>query len=299
MNETGQDASGTFSAGSADVPPGTSMLSSGPDQGTATHPRHRRRKTRMLVAAGAVAAAVAAGVTTALLARSASDPPSPLTALTGALARTPQESYRFSLDSTVKYAGRDINSVVVCGALDPRHDLGTELLTARVAQSSLHSLKARFRFTGKYVYTWVSPGSGLRTIGRPWDKAPVPGADVLPAGDLYGFVSDQPVSPAELRGVLLRAAATVRDSGPVSGPGWTGIRYAFTAHFPGGTSVSGIAYVDQQGRARRLVTTTTQKSGFTIYRDLTLGHFGAPVPVTAPPASQVQYTGRPYWGFYF
>jgi hypothetical protein len=29
------------------------------------------------------------------------------------------------------------------------------------------------------------------------------------------------------------------------------------------------------------------------------GDFGTPVPVTAPPASQVQYTARPYWGLYF
>jgi hypothetical protein len=57
--------------------------------------------------------------------------------------------------------------------------------------------------------------------------------------------------------------------------------------------------VDKQGRVRRLVTTTTQASGVTLLRNLTFGDYGAPVPVTAPPASQVQYTGRPYWGFYF
>jgi hypothetical protein len=60
-----------------------------------------------------------------------------------------------------------------------------------------------------------------------------------------------------------------------------------------------MAYVDMQGRVRRLMTTTTQKSGLTTYRDLTFGDFGAPVLATAPPASQVQYTSSPYWGFYF
>jgi len=297
MNETGQDAPGTFPAGSGDVPPGTSMLSSGPGQGAPTRRRHRRRKTRMLVAAGAVVAT--AGVTSALLARSASDPPSALAALTGALTRTSQESYSFSLHSTVKYAGREMRSVVVSGALDPSHERGTELLTARLARSSLHSLTARIRFTGKYVYTWVSPGSGLRTIGKPWDEASVPVSDVLPASDLYDFVSDRPISPDELRGVLLRAAATVRDSGPASGPGWTGTRYAFTARLSVRWSVSGIAYVDKQGRVRRLVTTTTQKSGLTTYRNLTFGDFSAPVSATAPPAGQVEYTGTPCWGFYF
>jgi hypothetical protein len=67
------------------------------------------------VAAGAVVAVAAAGATAALLAGSASDPP-PLAALTGALAKTSHESYSFSLDSTVKYAGREVHSVVVSGA---------------------------------------------------------------------------------------------------------------------------------------------------------------------------------------
>jgi hypothetical protein len=57
-------------------------------------------------------------------------------------------------------------------------------------------------------------------------------------------------------------------------------------------------YVDQQGRIRRLMT-TRQGRKLTTARDLTFGDFGAPVPVTAPSASQVKYTRGPYWGFYF
>ena len=98
---------------------------------------------------------------------------------------------------------------------------------------------------------------------------------------------------------LLRSAATARDAGPASGPGWTGSRYAFTARLSTRSSLSGTVYVDKQGRVRRLVTTTTQAGGVTMYRYLAFGDFGVPVPVTAPPAGQVQYTGRPYWGFYF
>jgi hypothetical protein len=66
--------------------------------------------------------------------------------------------------------------------------------------------------------------------------------------------------------------------------------------------VSGTVYVDQQGWVRRLVTTTRQgmRLDVTTDRDLTFSDFGAPAPVTAPPASQVKYTsGRPYWGFFF
>ena len=58
--------------------------------------------------------------------------------------------------------------------------------------------------------------------------------------------------------------------------------------------------IDQQGRVRRLVTITTQGTHgrITTDRDLTFGNFGAPVPVTAPPASQVGYTSTPYLGFF-
>jgi hypothetical protein len=164
-----------------------------------------------------------------------------------------------------------------------------------------HPVRMQIRFIGKYVYTRVSPGSVLRALAEPWDKSPVPsaGADLMPPGDdVYGFVTDRPVSPAELSRAL-RSAGTVRDEGAASGPGWAGTRYAFTAPLFGGReSVTATVYVDRQGRVRRLVTTTTQGRART-ERDLTFTGFGAPVSATAPPASQVQYTRSPRWGFFF
>jgi hypothetical protein len=293
MNETGQNARGTFLAGSDDVPPGTGLLSGVREQDAGVLRRHSRRRMRVLVPAGAVAAA--AGVTAALLAASASDAPSPLTAVTSALAKTSADSYSFSLDSTVQFKGREFNSDVVSGAFDPGHERGTELLlTTLLAQQ--RSARAQIRFIGKYVYTWVSPGSGLGAIGKPWDKAPVPPSGTVgtPEDDVYGFVTDRPVSPAELSRVL-RSAGTVRDEGSASGPGWIGTKYAF---FGAREAVSGTVYVDQQGRVRRLVTVTTDK-GITTDRDLTFGDFGAPVSATAPPVSQVKYTSKPWWGFFF
>lgn len=107
-----------------------------------------------------------------------------------------------------------MHSDVVSGAFDPRHELGTESLTTSYEN---HPVRAQIRFVGKYVYTWVSPGSGLGTVGKrkPWNKALVPPVEAKGAQeiDLYGFVSDQPVSPAELSG-LLRSAGAVRDAGP-------------------------------------------------------------------------------------
>jgi hypothetical protein len=295
MNETGHDARGTFLAESGGVPPRTGLPHDAREQGASARRRHRRLRRRLLVPAAAGMAA--AGMMAALLAACASHAPSALAAVTSALARTSASSYRFSLDSAVKYRGRETQSDVVSGAYDPRHGLGTELLATRVAQ---RPVTAQIRFTSTYVYTRVAPGSGLATIGRPWNKAPLPraGADTMPGYDVYAFVTDRPVTPDELSAVL-RSADTVRDQGSASGPGWTGERYAFTARlFDGRESVSGTVYVDQHGHVRRLATISTLGIATTV-RDLTFGDFGAPVPVTTPPISQVKYTSSPYWGFYF
>jgi hypothetical protein len=264
------------------------------EQGTAALPRHRHRWTRILAAA--VAAAAAAGVTAALLTASAGRPSSASAMVASALAITSADSYSFTLDSTMNFKGRQLHSDVVSGAYDPRHKLGTESLAATTSQGA--PTRAQIRFTSGYVYTQVARGSGF---GKPWNKSPVPSARATPDYDVYWFVTDQPVSPAELSAVL-RSAGPVREVGPASGPGWTGTRYAFAARFPAAhESVSGTVDIDKQGRVRRVATVTTQGTHgrVTTDRDLTLGNFGAPVPVTAPPASQVGYTRTPYLGYLF
>jgi len=294
MNQTGQDGHGTVVGGSGDMPPGTGSPPSARGPGTAARLRHRRLRKPMLAAA--VAAAAAAGGTTTLLTAPDGHPPTAFTTVTSALANTSADSYRFTLVSTVKFRGREVHSDVVSGAYDPRHGLGTELLATGTSQGA--PVRIQIRFASRYVYTQVAPGSGF---GKPWNKSPVPLAGAMPGYDVYGFVSDQPVRPVELSGVL-RSAGTVREVGSASGPGWTGTRYAFTARFPGAQeSVSGTVDIDEQGRLRRLVTITTQGTHgrITTDRDLTFGDFGAPVPVTAPPASQVGYTSKAYLGFFF
>ena len=293
MNETGPDRRGPFRAGPGDVPLGTGVPHVVPDRGAAVRQRLRRPRRWVLTAAGGAVAA--AGVTAALLAASAGHAPSPLAAVAGALTKTSTASYSFRLDSVVRFRGREMYSDVLSGAFDPRHRLGAELLAVRRPQDPV---TAQIRFLGRYVYTRVS---GSSTLGKPWDKAPVPpvATDGIPPGyEIYGFVTDRPISPAELSGAL-RSAGTVRAAGSASGPGWTGTRYVFTVRFSGGQqSLTATVELDQEGRVRRLVTITTQRN-VTTDRDLTFGDFGAPVPATAPPASQVAYTSRPYWGFLF
>jgi len=293
MNDTGQEARDPSLPGPDDASPGTLLPLDARVRGSAW--RYSRHRMRWLAAAVAVAAAaLAAGVTAALQAA-----PSPMSVVTSALARTAAGSYTFSLDSTTLVAGKEWRLDVLSGAFDARHGLGTELLTARA--SGQHPVRAQIRFIGTYLYTWVSFGARLPPPGRPWDKTltAAAAADGMPPGDLYGFVSDQPVSPNAIAAGLRSAGAAVRDSGTASGPGWTGTRYTFAVSLGAGQSLSGTVYVDQRGQVRRLVSTTRQNR-ITAERDLTFGHFGAPVPVIAPPASQVQYTsGRPFWGFYF
>jgi len=50
-------------------------------------------------------------------------------------------------------------------------------------------------------------------------------------------------------------AGRVTVTGPASGPGWTGARYAFSASLGAEIKLSGTVSVDQQGQARAFVLT--------------------------------------------
>jgi hypothetical protein len=306
MNDTGQDMRATLLAGSDDVPPGIDLLRGVREQAAARH-RHRRR-VRVLVSAGAVAVAGGVAAAATLLGTSVTNPPSALAAVTSAMVKTSAQSYRFILSLSIRHREPAIvQHVVVTGAFDPRHERGAELLTGRSPIGTHVTVTAQLRFIGKDLYTWASPKSVLGSIGKPWDEAPIPppGTDASPGSELSGNAFERPISPAGLLGVL-RSAVAVRYVGPASGPGWTGSKYAFTAHpgFPGDT-VAGNVYVDQQGRVRGLATITTLRTAGlstpsrTETEHLTFGDFGGPVRVTAPPASQVKQTSTPSWVFGF
>jgi hypothetical protein len=310
MNKTGHDTGVTVDGGSGITPPGTVPSLDRRGEGSVVRRRSGLRKRGMLTVVGAVAAAaVAVGVVAALHTPLPASP-SALSVVTSALARTSADSYTFTVDTATRLAGKDagkeLNSIEVSGAFDPGHDLGTEQLTAR---SAAQVARAQVRFIGKYVYTSVTPAAGFVKL---WDKSPLTAAaaDGMQPGDLYGFASDQPVTPDELTVVLRSAGAAVHGAGPVSGPGWTGTRYTFIAHLYGGReSVTGTVYVDRQGRVRRLMTITTGLASpgrttkirvLATNREITFSGFGAPVRVSPPPVSQLKYTsGEPYWGFYF
>jgi hypothetical protein len=295
MTENRLGAARPCLAGPEDAEPGAGPLSRPRDPGDG--PRRRRFSPMRLITTAVVAAVAGAGVTAALLPAPGTSASSALAVVARALAQTSADAYSFDLDTAVPSYHHVVPAVVVSGAFDPRHELGTELLTTR---ANKHPVRMQIRFIGKYVYTLLSPGLGTGTTPRPWDKSPVPaaGPDILPPDDGgYGFISDRPVSLAGLS-LVLRSAGTVRDDGSASGPGWTGARYAFTARLVGRESITGTVYVDRQGQVRRLVTITRQ-GRLAIDRNVTFTGFGARVPVTVPPLAQVQYTSTPERGFYF
>lgn len=278
-----------------DVALGLRLLGGAPEpRGVNWH--HRFSRMRLLTAVAVVATAAVAGVTAEVLAPPGSQAPSALATVRSALATTSAASYSFEMDTVVPSLADLVAPIAVSGAFDPRHRVGTEVLTTR---SKEQPEKMQIRFIGRYVYTWVS---GTETVGEPWNKALVPlaGANGLPSNDpyFYGFITDEPVSPAGLSS-LLGSAGEVRKAGLADGPGWSGVKYAFTARLPGGKeSVSGTLDVDQQRRVRKVVMITRQGKT-TVDRKITFSDFGAPVPVAAPAVSQVKYTSTPYSGYYF
>ena len=80
-----------------------------------------------------------------------------------------------------------------------------------------------------------------------------------------------------------------------AGPGWTGTKDSFaeTINLGGNIYLSGSVSVGSAGRVRQLVTVSDNPippAEGTMTP--TFGGFGAPVTVTAPPASQVDNLGR-------
>jgi hypothetical protein len=305
MNDTGQDMRAMLLAGSDDVPPGIDLLRGVREQAMARN-RHRRRM-RVLVPAGAAAAAGVVAAAATLLGTSVTSQPPALVAVTTAMVKTSEQSYSFTVNGSLTYALIGLTQhFALTGAIDPKHQRGTELLTGGPVRGTHSYVTEHLRFIGKNVYTWVSPVSVLGSVGKPWDEAPIPAPDTRasPGSELRGNTFEQPISPAELLGVL-RSAAAVRYMGPASGPGWTGSKYAFTAHPAAiaAVTVKGTVDVDQQGRVRSLDTVTVRTRypylAQTETEDLTFGDFGAPVQVTPPPPSQVKQTTTPYWEFGF
>jgi hypothetical protein len=271
----------------------------------------RPRRPRALVPAGAVAALGGAAALGLTLTTTVASAPSAFAAVTAAAAKTSAQSFRVTEIQATKgmpaASGHDkLPPPQITGGFDPEHGLGEEIVAGRI----------QVRFVGGHMYAQV--GASPLSHGKPWVETPTPPppfdgrsgiAETFNGSEIAeGFYGNEPIDPAVLLG-LLKSAGSVRAAGPVSGPGWTGTKYVFTIQPPKATAAtyatSGIVYVDNQGRVRRLMTIFTwsepvsPQTGnhvahtYTHSFDVTFGDFGVPVSVTAPPASQVyNFSGR-------
>jgi hypothetical protein len=302
VRDTEEEARRLVAVAVSDMPPGSDLLSS-VRRRRAAH-RVRIRAALAAGAAGAVAVAVAVAVVVAAavtvgvpLARSA------LAAVTAAARLTAAQSYQMTVTSSNRtippWSAGMGQPWTVSGDFSPARGIGEED-------------GGQVRFVGGYVYTYVG-GTAVARVhhGKSWVKTPEPSfiSRVQAVRGVAAWLNNSVdlllTGPQDLLG-LLESATQVRETGTASGPGWTGTGYAFSAAIALGASknsimsISGTVGVDTRGRVRRLDATITvhvppsavQPPGVhitTIIRtvQVTLGDFGLPVSVTAPPASDV------------
>ena len=284
MADTEQQVRALFAAAAADVPPGIDLL-----RGVQARRLAHRVRLRVTLSAAVAAVVAAAVVITLTLAQA----PSALAQLTSAVSRTAGQSYHFSATTTsVTLPGTGTPMTVrTDGAFDPARRVGEETTSAG----------EQMRFIGSYVYL-----HGHLTLppGMSWQRTPsaMLWAPVTAGRQLRltaGLLSVAETSPQNLL-ALLESASQVNRQGSVSGPGWTGTRYAFSvtvAIGPAGSGpptvrATGTIDVDQLGRVRRLAVAYTlpaiasaRPERATV--EMTFSDFGAPVSVSAPPAGDV------------
>jgi hypothetical protein len=267
----------------SDMPPGSDLLS-----GVRRRRAARRVRLRAALAAGAagalaIAAAVTLGAPRAAFAL----------AVNTAARLTAAQSYQMTMTSSWRtippWSARPSQRSTISGDFSPARGIGEED-------------GGQVRFVGGYVYTY----GPFR--GKSWVKTTGPSfnTQVGLAAWLSSPAGLPLTGPQDLLG-LLESATQVRETGTAAGPGWTGTGYAFSAAIALGPSKNGFTIsirgtvgVDTRGRVRRVDTTitehvppqTVQPPGVHITAiirtvQVTLGDFGLPVSVAAPPASDV------------
>jgi hypothetical protein len=269
MNDTEAEARRLLAAATEDMPPGIDLLAG--FAAARRRDRARRRRARAVLAAAVVVAAASA----AAVALTIGSAPPARAALISALTRTLAQSYHLTQTTRSYYissGGQITNrSQLVCTIqADPVRQLE--------ASSCANGLA--FRQVGRYVYLHFTALAG--DPGKHWQRFPAGSVGGLPGAD--GLINATPQQMLS----QIKEANKVTVIGPVSGPGWTGTRYAFASRQATLLRLSGTVDVDQQGQARALVL--TMRSG-TIYhlvmtQVLTFSDFGTPVTVTPPPADQ-------------
>jgi len=286
MNDTEEAVRRLLAAATEDRPPGIDLL-----RGVRARNHRRRARTRVALSAGAAGiVAAAAGITL-----SAVQAPSALAQVTQAAARTAEQSYRVtSVSTVVASVGPGPRSpLTIRGEFDRAHRLGEESANDG----------SEVRYVGRYMYVPVTEAmrkayeaASRRAVpaGKTWLRLPAPEQINVPTIELIVIGGSTnglgQVDPQNLL-ALLQNSSQVSEQGPVSGPGWTGTAYKFTAsvttrgplHLT--LSSTGTVDVDKQGRVRQLDATQTFGQNKRKVQ-VTFGDFGLAVSVSPPPASE-------------
>lgn len=256
-----------LTAAASDGPPSTDLLAG-------VRRARRRRQVLVPVASLASAGALAAG---AFAVMTVGNPPSAQAQVAAAVDNTAGRSFHVHILSGSSGAVYD-------GAFDPARRLGK--LSFPDGHTDL--------YVGETVYS--QRNSPALPPGKQWISYPrLTAADWNRVGPAYELLKLGPQDPQVVLQEL-KSARGFRNTGPASGPGWTGQRYSFTvssgpeyvANVP--ITVSGSVSVDSNGLVRVLdlnVAPAARSSAESTHSVVDFSDFGAAVSVTAPPADQV------------
>lgn len=270
MDDSETEARRLLAVATTDMPPGIDLL----EGFAAARQRDRARRTRRIAVLSA-GTAMAAALVTALTLTTTGSAPSARAAITSALTRTLTQSYHLTEQGSSYFIS---NGRVTHG---PRYTCTSVADPVRHLEATSCPTGAMTRTVGRYRYDYYADRHG-----KHWAR--IPAACPGQAAPIGGFTT---ATPQQMLAEI-KKAAKVTVAGPVSGPGWTGTRYAFSKTTPAAKKklkLRGTVDVDKQGRARALVLTirltgATFASGLTQF--LTFSDFGAPVTVIPPPADQ-------------
>jgi hypothetical protein len=275
MNDMETEARRLLAAATKDRPPGIDLL----DGFVAARRRDRARRMRGRAVLSAGVAAAAASVT-AITLTIGSAPPA-LATVTSALTRTLAQSYHLTEQYGTYYVQQNGRITYPAHYMcvseeDPVRHLGASSCTLAELSS---------REVGRYTYLYVPDPAGYP--GKHWGRVLTASIDHPPVQNINDFAAATPQQMLS----QIKKADKVTVVGPVSGPGWTGTRYAFTSSSNPRAIVrlSGTVDVDRQGRARALVYTMWFPSRINVFvmtQSLAFSDFGARVTVTPPPADQ-------------
>jgi hypothetical protein len=242
-----------------------------------------RRRTRFALSLGTVAA-LGTGLFAAVTAFTATSAPSAYAAVTAATDATCSQSFRVTVTSVS--SGQPASRITGSGEFDVPDGVAEESIgpwTGEVADGNEYLYVAKGGFvTSTHGKPWV--GAALEMTTQRVRQLFMEGAGLSVPGFRLSPCSEKTWSDILGTAGFLKSAA-------VSGPGWTGTRYTFTA--PKRGVLSAVAVVDQQGRFRYLgfdlAGSPAAADGPATTLSATFSDFGTPVAVKSPPAAEV------YW----